>query len=195
MVIELRAAPSRRAVFLDRDGVLVIPTFGNGRSYAPTSLDQFAIYQDSAPSLARLKAAGFLLVVVTNQPDVGAGRVAGDVVEEMHRRLRRDLPLDDIKVCLHTQDANCRCRKPRPDMLLEAAAALMINLADSMMVGDRASDVEAGRAAGCRTVYIDRGYTAEAPPGCVDFTATSLTNAADWILRVGISSDDNPSAT
>lgn len=173
-----------RAVFLDRDGVLVIPTFRDGRSYAPTSLEQFEVYPDAAQSVRRLKRAGYKVVVVTNQPDVGAGRTAQSMVEEMHARLEREMPLDAIMVCYHTKDQNCDCRKPRPGLLMQAAAEMEIDLASSIMVGDRASDVQAGMRAGCRTAFIDRGYTAELRPEQTDRTVTSLAGATDWILSL-----------
>ena len=132
-----------RAAFLDRDGVLVVPTFRDGRRFAPTSLEEFAIYPGAAQSVMRLKQAGFKIVVVTNQPDVGAGLVERSVVEEMHARLKREMPLDDIKVCFHTTEQNCHCRKPKPGMLQAAAAELDLDLAESVMVGDRVSDIEA----------------------------------------------------
>jgi D-glycero-D-manno-heptose 1,7-bisphosphate phosphatase len=173
---------SGRAVFLDRDGVLVIPTVRDGRSYAPTSLDGFHIYPDARESLDRLKRAGFRLVVATNQPDVGNGRVRREVVEEMHERMRAALPVDAIKVCYHSRKDACACRKPLPGMLIEAAAELHIEPRESYMVGDRASDVGAGSAAGCRTVFIDRGYTTEPPPTNTDRIVRSLGEAAEWIL-------------
>jgi D-glycero-D-manno-heptose 1,7-bisphosphate phosphatase len=176
------ATPSARAVFLDRDGVLVVPIFRGGRSYAPTSLDDFAFYPDARESLDRLKEAGFRLVVATNQPDVGNGKVAREVVEEMHARILKALPVDAVKVCYHGREDECACRKPSPGMLLEAAAELQIAPGKSYMVGDRMSDVAAGMAAGCRTVFIDRGYTAEPLPTNADQIVQSLGEAAEWIL-------------
>ena len=172
----------RPAVFLDRDGVIVIPEFREGRSFAPTRLEQFRIYPTAAENLHRLKAAGYMLIVVTNQPDIGKGVIPFAVVEEMHRRLLRELPLDLIKMCAHTQSAGCECRKPKPGMLLAAAAELDLDLPRSFIVGDRKSDVEAGRAAGCRTVFIDLDYT-EARPSNADVTVRSIAEAADVILQ------------
>jgi len=180
--VKVEDAMACRAVFLDRDGVLVIPTVRDGRSYAPTSLEQFEVYPDAMQSVWRLKQAGYRVVVVTNQPDVGAGRAAQSMVEEMHARLEREMPLDAIMVCYHTKDQNCDCRKPRTGLLMQAAVEMEIDLASSVMVGDRASDVEAGMRAGCRTVFIDRGYTAELRPEQTDRTVTSLAGATDWIL-------------
>jgi D-glycero-D-manno-heptose 1,7-bisphosphate phosphatase len=171
-----------RAIFLDRDGVLVIPEFRDGRSFAPMRLDDYAFYPDAPAALSRLKAAGFKLVVVTNQPDVGKGLIAEEVVNEMHDRLRSAMPVDAIKSCFHRQSAQCECRKPKPGMLIEAAKELQIDLGQSFMVGDRASDVEAGAAAGCRTVFVDLDYR-EPRPAAPTFTVRSLTEAADCILN------------
>ena len=171
-----------KAVFLDRDGVVVVPIFRNGRSYAPTSMGDFAIYPDALSSLKRLKDAGYLLVVVTNQPDVGAGVISLEVLQDMHDTLRQALPVDDIKVCVHTAGDNCDCRKPKPGLLLEAAATAGIDLTRSVMVGDRASDTAAGAAAGCRTAFLDLSYEAELPPTDADFTGSSLAEITTWIL-------------
>src|SRR6185369_17384778 len=153
----VRATRTKHAVFLDRDGVLVVPEMRDGRGYAPRSMEAFAIYPHAAESLARLKDAGYLLVVVTNQPDIGNGLVSVDVVTEMHRLMAHALPIDRIEMCPHSQSEACGCRKPKPDMLINAARHCGIDLAGSVMVGDRSSDIEAGRAAGCRTVRIDHG--------------------------------------
>ena len=172
---------AERAVFLDRDGVLVIPEFRDGRSFAPVTLEDYRFYPDAPEALSRLKAAGFRLIVVTNQPDVGKGLMPQLVADEMHERLRKALPVDLIKACFHTQLANCACRKPKPGMLLDAARELGIDLEKSYMVGDRASDVEAGKAAGCRTVFIDLGYD-EHKPVAPTFVVRSIAEAANCIL-------------
>jgi D-glycero-D-manno-heptose 1,7-bisphosphate phosphatase len=171
----------RRGVFLDRDGVVVIPEFRAGRSFAPRRLEEFRFYPEAAASLQKLKSAGFLLAVITNQPDVGHGLVSRSEVDAMHEIMARDLPVDAIKACFHRQSDHCGCRKPKPGMILEAAAELDIDLRKSFMVGDRGSDVEAGRAAGCITVFIDLGYAE--PPDAPDFVVHSVAEAADVILE------------
>jgi D-glycero-D-manno-heptose 1,7-bisphosphate phosphatase len=172
-----------RAVFLDRDGVLVIPDFRDGRSFAPKRLEDFRFYPDALQSVEALKAAGYLVLVVTNQPDVGAGIVDRSVVEAMHERLLRELPVDDIEVCYHTRQDDCECRKPKPGMITRAARRHAIDCANSIMVGDRASDVDAGRAAGCRTIFIDLGYRDENPDR-PDHVVSSLGEAAAVILKL-----------
>ncbi len=172
----------RRAVFLDRDGVLTVPSFRDGRSFAPRKVEDFAIYEDALEATTNLSKAGFLLVVVTNQPDIGNGLMPRQVLEEMHRILADRLPLDRIEVCAHTQRCGCDCRKPAAGMLTRAAKCLDIDLPGSYMVGDRASDIEAGAAAGCKTVFLDRGYTTEKPPRFADHHCACVGLAADWIL-------------
>jgi D-glycero-D-manno-heptose 1,7-bisphosphate phosphatase len=169
------------AVFLDRDGVLVVPEFRDGRSFAPRDLANYVFYPDAAAAVTALKSAGFLTVVVTNQPDIGAGLIAAETVEEMHRRLKAAMPLDAIRVCPHTRQDKCDCRKPAPGLLTKAAEEFGIDLSRSYMVGDRSSDVEAGKAAGCRTVFIDLGYTTEPRPSDADWTTGSIGAAAEII--------------
>lgn len=173
----------RPAVFLDRDGVLVIPEFRHRRSYAPTSLDRFRLYDSAAVHLRRLKNAGYALVVVTNQPDVGRGVIAPEVLDEMHRRLAAELPVDLIQTCIHDRNDGCDCRKPKPGMLLAAADKLGIDLAASIMVGDRASDIEAGCAAGCRTIFIDLQYS-EPKPAKYSLAVRSLGEAVDAVFDI-----------
>lgn len=172
-----------RAVFLDREGVLVIPDFRDGRSFAPRHLEDLHVYDQALDCTRRLKASGFKLVVVTNQPDVGNGLVERGVIEAMHTKLLQQLPLDHIEVCLHGQNDGCDCRKPKPGMLLNAARRLSLDCRRSFMIGDRRSDVEAGLAAGCRTLFIDHGYR-EPPPERADFVVASLSEATDIILAM-----------
>jgi D-glycero-D-manno-heptose 1,7-bisphosphate phosphatase len=170
-----------RAVFLDRDGVLTIPEFRDGRSFAPRHLADFRLYDTAGESLASLKNAGFRLVVVTNQPDVGNGLIDKAVVEEMHRRLAEELPVDAIEVCYHRQRDGCDRRKPKAGMIWRAAERLRLDCGRSFIIGDRASDVEAGRGAGCTTIFIDLGYTDEHSVH-PDFVAGSLSEATKIIL-------------
>lgn len=173
---------TKRCVFLDRDGVLAIPEFRDGRSFAVRRAQDFRLYPEAQSCLARLKGAGFALVVVTNQPDIGAGIVTATEVEAMHRHMLATLPLDAIEVCPHVAQTKCGCRKPNPGMILRASKALGVDLRLSFMVGDRESDILAGFAAGCRTVFIDRGYAAEPAPAAPDHRALGLEAATDWIL-------------
>lgn len=171
----------RRAVFLDRDGVLNESIVRNGRPYAPTSLAEFRILPGTREALERLRSAGFLLIVATNQPDVGRGATPRELVDSIHEELAAALPLDDVRVCFDPDEKTSRHYKPKPGMLLDAAEDHGIDLAHSYMVGDRWRDVGCGHAAGCFTVFIDYGYDERltVPP---DARCGSLGEAVDIIL-------------
>jgi D-glycero-D-manno-heptose 1,7-bisphosphate phosphatase len=171
----------RRAVFLDRDGVINRALVRDGKPFPPATAAELEVLPGVAGALARLRAAGFRLVVVTNQPDVARGTQRREVIDGMHRRLAAELPIDEFRVCDHDDRDECACRKPKAGMLEAAARDAEISLADSFMVGDRWRDVEAGRRAGCATVFIDWGYD-ERRPEDPDAVVGSLTEAADWIL-------------
>ena len=174
----------RRAVFLDRDGVINRALEHDGKPYPPTTLKEFEVLPEVPAACARLKQAGFLLVVVTNQPDVGRGTLKRETVEILHAEMCRRLPIDRVEVCCHPGrgESECDCRKPKPGMLLRAASELGIDLAKSWMVGDRWRDVDCGHAAGCRTIFIDRSYAEELRQK-PHFSAGNLAQAADIILR------------
>lgn len=172
-----------RAVFLDRDGVLNFSEVRDQKPYAPRRVEDFHLYPEIYNQLQRLKTAGFLLVVVTNQPDIGNGLVGLAQVEAMHAKLLQAAPIDKIYLCPHSQSDNCECRKPKPGMLLAAAAHFRIDLVKSFIVGDRASDIAAGRDVGCKSVFIDRGYK-EKGPEISDVEVISLTKAVDYILAI-----------
>ncbi|MEM8690202.1 MAG: HAD-IIIA family hydrolase [Pseudomonadota bacterium] len=180
------ASGLKRAVFLDRDGVLTVPIFRDGRSYAPRTLDALEFYPHAPAAVKQLKAAGFVLIVVTNQPDVGAGLVDRSVIDEMHARLCNAMPVDDVEVATETRDQAQGLptdrRKPGIGMLMSAAKRWNIDLESSYMVGDRASDVEAGLAAGCACVFIDLGYTSELMATGQRATVNSVSEAATWIV-------------
>jgi D-glycero-D-manno-heptose 1,7-bisphosphate phosphatase len=173
---------SRRAVFLDRDGVVNAAVVRDGKPYPPDDLASLRVLPGVAQALTDLHAAGFVLVVVTNQPDVARGKQTRETIDEMHAKLHSELPLDAIYVCCHTDEDHCACRKPAPGMLLDAARDLDLDLRRSFMVGDRWRDTEAGIAAGCRTIFIDYEY-AERQPSSFDKRVTSLAEAAAWILE------------
>lgn len=175
---------SRRAVFLDRDGVLNRAVVRDGKPYPPDSLEELEILPGVAQALKELRAAGFLNIVVTNQPDVATGKQRREVVEAINARLSEKLTLDAIKVCYHADADNCTCRKPKPGMLLEAARELAVNLKESYLVGDRWRDVAAGNAAGCRVLFIDYAYQEKRPKNPY-LSVKSLPEAVAFILRSG----------
>ena len=179
-----RNAEKTRAVFLDRDGVINRSLVRNGLPFAPTALEDFAILPEAPEACRRLKQAGFLLIVVTNQPEVGRGTMQKEIVEAMHAKMLREVPIDRVEVCYHPGhgQSNCDCRKPKPGLLTNAARELGIDLMQSWMVGDRWRDIDCGHTAGCRTIFIDRGY-AENLKQAPDFRVKDLREAANIILE------------
>lgn len=167
------------AAFLDRDGVINRAVIRNGKPCPPASVDEFEILPGVSEALARLRAAGYAIVVVTNQPDIARGVTTHEAVDAIHHHMRERLALHDIRVCPHDDADGCTCRKPKPGLLLRPPA---YDMSVSVMVGDRWRDIEAGRAAGCgSTVLVDYGYDERIlhePSARV----ASLAGAVDWLL-------------
>lgn len=176
------ASGRRRSVFLDRDGVLIRSDLKDGKPIAVQEMERLDILPGVEQACRMLREAGFLLVMITNQPDVGRGLVPQRTVDEMNRHVQKVLGLDDVRVCYHGGTENCRCRKPKPGMIIDAGDALHIALDRSVVVGDRWSDIEAGRAVSCRTVYIAWGQS-EKLTLAPDLTSPSLLDAVAWIIR------------
>lgn len=174
----------RRAVFLDRDGVLNEAVVLHGIPHPPATLTDLVIASGADRACRALKRAGFLLLMVTNQPDLARGTASGPHVEAINDEVRRRLGLDDVFMCPHDDADDCSCRKPRPGLLLDAASRWNVRLDASIMVGDRWRDVEAGRRAGCATVFIG-GMHSEMPFATPDWAAATLDDAVPWILKVG----------
>jgi D-glycero-D-manno-heptose 1,7-bisphosphate phosphatase len=171
-------------VFLDRDGVLVRSDIVGGKPFATTSSVDFEILDEAPGAVARLKALGFVTIVATNQPDLATGKLALGELNAMHETLKSRMPLDDILVCPHVDADRCNCRKPKPGLLVDGARNFDLDLAACFMVGDRWRDVEAGRAAGCTTIFIDRGYS-ENMTCLPDHVVADVNAAADVIAQLG----------
>jgi D-glycero-D-manno-heptose 1,7-bisphosphate phosphatase len=175
---------SRRAVFLDRDGVINRAVVRNGKPYPPSSVEELEIVENCAEALNALKARGLLLIVVTNQPDVARGTQTREAVERIHQALQSALPIDDFLTCFHDDNEKaCDCRKPKPGLLLQAARKYALELFDSFLIGDRWRDIDAAHAVGCRAVWIDHGYQERGPSRPPQARVNSLAGAVDWIIR------------
>ena len=172
----------RRAVFLDRDGVINRAILRKGRPYPPANLNELEILPGVLEALNKLHNANYLLIVVTNQPDVARGVTEKDSIQKINNYLAARLPLDDFKICYHDDRDKCQCRKPLPGLLRMAAKEYEIDLPKSFMVGDRWRDIKAGKSAGCKTFFIDYGYD-EKQPEMPDFIVTSLLEVEEIILR------------
>jgi D-glycero-D-manno-heptose 1,7-bisphosphate phosphatase len=173
--------PVRRVVFLDRDGVVTVPREASGKGYAVRSTSELQFYDDAAESVLRLRTAGFDVVIVTNQPDVSAGLITLEVLDDIHDVVATHLKVDKIRTCTHLAVDACQCRKPLPGLLIEESLEKSLSFSSSWMVGDRDSDIEAGRSAGCRTIFIDRGWVGETGDEA-DVAVADLAHAVDAIV-------------
>ena len=191
-----------KAVFLDRDGVIneIMYYRELGIVDSPCSARQLRLLPQAAEGIRRLNQAGFKVIVVTNQPGIAKQRFTRQALDEMHGRMRRRLRaqgarLDAIYCCLHHPQAKikalrqvCECRKPGCGMLLAAARDHSLDLPNSFMVGDSFTDIEAGHAAGCRTIFVGRWKCdvcqLMAKDGArPDIQVRDLSEAAQLILR------------
>lgn len=172
----------RKAVFLDRDGVINKLVLRNGKAQAPYSLAELELFPDVEESILKLKQADYLTIIVTNQPDVARGWVDIENVHIVNNRIRQMLLIDDIKICFHTDVDQCECRKPNPGMLLTSAQHWNIDLSLSYMIGDRYGDIAAGVRAGCKTILVGSGDQQGSHPN-YDHQVHSLSEAVTIILK------------
>lgn len=147
------------AVFLDRDGVINQISVSNGVPHPPNTIEEFRLLPGVRAACEGLNTAGYLLIVITNQPDVARGTQTQEQVEQINRLVVQELPVAFVLSCYHDDADGCECRKPKPGLLLAAAAKWQIDLTRSFMVGDRWSDAQAGKAAGCKTILIEKSYS------------------------------------
>ena len=166
-----------RALLLDRDGVINRAIVRGGKPYPPAAPDELEILPGVDEALARSRSAGYLNIVISNQPDVARGTQNRQAVEAINEALVQALPIDDTFVCYHDDADHCPCRKPKPGLLLEAADRHGLDLSLCYVIGDRWRDIDAGAAAGCRTILIDYGYSERLPSRPPDLRAGSLLEA------------------
>jgi len=172
----------KRAVFLDRDGVLNETVVRDGKPYPPSDLASLRIIPGTREALARLKERGYFLLGITNQPDVARGNQSRETVDKINHNLRTELGLDDLLTCYHDDADECDCRKPRPGLIHQASKQYGIDLQNSYLIGDRWRDIDAGTSAGCKTILIDYGYRERAPASTPNKRVGTLAEAVDWIL-------------
>jgi D-glycero-D-manno-heptose 1,7-bisphosphate phosphatase len=175
--------PGAPAVFLDRDGVINRAVVRNGKPYPPARLDDFEILPGSLSSLPQLADFGYVLIGVTNQPDVARGTQSREMVESFNAVIQSSLPVCEIFVCYHDNKDNCDCRKPKPGLILQAAEKYGIDLSRSWMVGDRWKDIAAGRAAGLKTIFVDYHYAESYEGASADFIVENTACLSDIILK------------
>lgn len=172
------------AVFLDRDGVINMAIIRERKPYPPSKIEDVVFPPGTFEAIEILRSAGYLVIVVTNQPDVAKGIQSRETVTAIHSMIRQQMHVDDIKVCYHVDEDNCYCRKPKPGMILDAAEEYEIDLTRSYMIGDRWRDIQAGKAAGCKTILVqpEVAYNETQAQG-MDAIVGSLYEAANVILN------------
>lgn len=151
------------AIFLDRDGVVNYPIIREKKPYAPISLDELKIIPEIKQVIDFFKSKHFKILVITNQPDVSRGKVTKDEVEKINASILSQLSIDEIFTCYHDNQDQCECRKPKPGAFITLSQKHNINLSKSIMIGDRAKDIEAAKNANCPSVFIDYGYNEPNP--------------------------------
>ncbi len=171
------------AVFLDRDGVINRAMLREGKPYPPARLDEFELLPGSMKSLPLLAASGYVLIGITNQPDVARGTQSRSNVEAFNSLIQAQLPVSEIFVCYHDNSDNCPCRKPKPGLILQAMEKYGLDLSRSWMVGDRWKDIAAGQAAGLRTIFVDYHYRETYNGLPADFTVEDTAFLANIILK------------
>lgn len=192
--VQPRRGVARPAVFLDRDGVLNATYVIAGTPRPPRSIEEVRIVTSAGEACRQLKAAGYALIVVTNQPNIARGTETFEGVRAINAAVAAEVPVDEFVICPHDDADGCACRKPKPGMLTDAAKRLGLDLRRSFMVGDRWRDVEAGRRAGCVTVYVDRGY-AEKRPNSPDMVVRELAEAVPHIVAAANAKERERSAS
>ena len=169
-----------KAVFLDRDGVINAATVVGNRSYSPDSIQKFIFLPGVKKTITLLREWGYLVIVVTNQPDISRGLLTREELDKMHDLVRKELSVNDIIICTHDDNDGCDCRKPKPGMLLGAAKKWNIDFGKSFLVGDRWRDVEAGKAVNCRTILLKNEASGICDP---DYVIKDFSEVAEIILR------------
>jgi D-glycero-D-manno-heptose 1,7-bisphosphate phosphatase len=152
----------RKCFFFDRDGVLNKSIVKKGKPYSPVKMSELIIDEDAADIIKYLKSKNFLIIVVTNQPDVKRKKVTKDFINSIHKHLKKNLKFDDLYVC-YEDNNNSFYRKPKPGMLFSAKKKWKIDLSRSFLIGDRSKDIKAGLSAGVKTVFLDNDYEEKKP--------------------------------
>jgi D-glycero-D-manno-heptose 1,7-bisphosphate phosphatase len=171
------------AVFLDRDGIINRAIVREGKPYPPARLEEVEILSGAVSSLKQLDTAGYVLIGITNQPDVARGTQSRAVVESINTFIESKLPIRKIFVCYHDNADKCTCRKPKPGLILQAAEKYGLDLSRSWMVGDRWKDISAGQAAGLKTIFVDYHYAETYKGSPADFTVEDTAFLAEIILK------------
>lgn len=147
---------SKRAIFFDKDGTLNYSVFWKNKYRAPRIVSETFFYKGLTEKLQLLKELDFLIFLVTNQPDISYGDIESTNYSEMVNHIQKSFDIVEVATCIHPIQKQCLCRKPSPKMLFDLSSKHNIELKNSWMIGDRISDINAGKSAGCKTILIRR---------------------------------------
>ena len=173
----------KKAVFLDRDGVINEAFIKDGLPFSPRSIEELKILPGVKEAIIRLKKLNFICLVITNQPEVTRGKINKNTVIKMNNFLKKEIELDDFFVCYHDDNDNCNCRKPTPGLLLQASKIWNVDFKKSFMIGDRWKDIKAGQVVGCNTIFLDYNYK-DIKPKNPNFITDTLLNATYIIEKI-----------
>ncbi len=160
-----------KAIFWDRDGVINEVTVVNNKTFCPRKFIDFKLTPGISNHFQKTKELEFKNIIVTNQPDIARGSMTMEALNEMHGLLEKELLVDEINYCPH-DNGQCDCRKPQPGLITKSAQKNNIDLSRSYIIGDAKNDMLAGRAAGCKTILLQRDYNDDA----VEFADYIVTN-------------------
>jgi D-glycero-D-manno-heptose 1,7-bisphosphate phosphatase len=172
-----------KAIFLDRDGVLVKSVIKNKKGYAPKNMSEFSLYTDVTESCQRLKKKNYLLIIITNQPDLGKKLIKEKVFNKMNKILNSLVSYDKLYVS-RSHSSNSYFRKPNPGLFKLAIKKYKLDISKCFMIGDRKSDIDAASKVKCRSIFIDRKYKEKKPRGQI-IQVNSLKKAVNTILKKG----------
>jgi len=171
-----------KAAFLDRDGVINRSQLVDGVPKPPKSLSEVEILDGVIESIQLLKRCGYIPVVITNQPDVARGQAQEKDINTIHSYISSVVRIDHFYSCFHDDSDKCGCRKPAPGLIYKAVEELQIDLSNSILIGDRWRDIQAGQTAGCKSYFIDYSYPEKQPENPF-IRVSSLLEAAQLVLR------------
>lgn len=186
----MRQPLRRKAVFLDRDGVIC-----ENRDDYVKSWQEFVWIPGAKEALSRLRSHGYIAIVITNQSAIGRGIVSRETVDKIHQRMGEEIAetggkIEKVYYCPHKPEDGCSCRKPEPGLLLQAAEDLKLDLRTSYLVGDAITDIEMGHTVGSRTIMVKTGKglneLADKNRWKIrpDYIAQDLSEAVDLILEL-----------
>jgi D-glycero-D-manno-heptose 1,7-bisphosphate phosphatase len=171
----------RPAVIIERDGILNHPRVEKNQPVPPLRFEDFHINEDAIEPIKELKAAGFLVIVTTNQPGLSRGTQSRRELDLMHGMMRRKFPIDDLFICPHDEMDRCPCRKPKPGLIKEAIWKWQLDMDRSFVISDKWQDAQAAHVMGCTSILLQSPWNGK---GHHDFVLPDIPSLAQKILQL-----------